>query len=342
MTHLEFVIPNNNEGYILSLQDAAINLRAYIRTILPVVKSSMDLQCSDGKSALLQYTATYASKLTHTSNILRSTETTSFQVMLPFLIDLKPGVNEMAMVFAPTSMSYCSRSRIAVTPPVRAEFAAKHVLLQKYLNRPSAAENDTFLQFCRTYTMSQPKPKLSPTNNVVGVKYKYVLSSSFLFQYVIMNTTYRTLQEIQHRLHDKFPTALVPMAYMMQNHAAFIQDNCEIKSFLKILSYREVIIDQFIDFKDGLLFLYFKFCNDQTLQMSEWELTNLSCNLEQQTVLEHIKKKIVLRSNNYWADYDTENSAASSLPDQTQREYLEFPYHLILTVANLYTYKVHP
>lgn len=209
----------------------------------------------------------------------------------------------MAMVFSPTNMSYCNLTRVNVTPPVREEFVDKHGQIQKYINRSSAAENDTFLQYARTHTLSQPKPQLSTNNNAVGVKYKFVLSTSFLFQYVIMNTKFRSLDELKHRLHDRFPKALLPMAYMMENHAQFIQSNDQIRNFLKILSYKDVLIDQFINFKDGLLFLYYKICNDQTFLLPAVQVTNLPSNLEQQTVIEHVKRKIVLRSDDYWADY---------------------------------------
>ena len=106
-------------------EDKAVNLRAYISTVLPVINSRMDVQASDGKAALMRYVSSYISKLTHTTDILRSTKTTAFQVAVPFLIDLHPGEPEMAMAFSSISMSYCDHSRIKVVPPVSEVFFEK-------------------------------------------------------------------------------------------------------------------------------------------------------------------------------------------------------------------------
>ena len=94
----------------------------------------MDVQGCDGKAALMQYVSSYVTKLTHTSEVLRSTETTAFQVALPFLIDLHPGLPEMAMAFSSTSMSYCNLSRVKLVPPVSEDYFEKSALFNKWVN----------------------------------------------------------------------------------------------------------------------------------------------------------------------------------------------------------------
>ena len=56
-----------------SKEDKEMRLRAYIKTLLPVLKCHMDVQMSDGEAALLQYASSYTSKLTQTMDILRNT-----------------------------------------------------------------------------------------------------------------------------------------------------------------------------------------------------------------------------------------------------------------------------
>ena len=64
-----------------------------------VLKCRMDVQAADGESCLLQYTCTYASKFTDGDPVLRSTESTSFQVALSFLLGKEPGEPEMSQLY---------------------------------------------------------------------------------------------------------------------------------------------------------------------------------------------------------------------------------------------------
>ena len=319
-----FLKQSNDENYIdehgniilkHSQQDINVNLRAYIKTLLPLLKCRMDVQASDGNSALLQYTASYASKLTHSREIERNIESTAFQVALPFLIENTPGLTEMAMTFGPTSMTYCNRSRVKVTPPVREEFLDNHSIFSKYISRESAAENLSCLQFCRKYSISVSKPKVLDISNLVGVKYKYIFTLSFMFQYVIMNTPFRQLSDIQHPKLVSLPAQLNPMSYMMHNQYSFISNNDAIRTFLKVLSYKDHLINQFISFKDGLIFLYYKALNDSSLKVCELKKLQ-PCNIEQQVILDHVIEKIHERSNLYWTTYKVDNKNNFNVSDE--------------------------
>lgn len=48
----------------------ALNLRAYIDTLLPTLKCSMDVQTSDGRGMVLKYVSSYVSKWIHKDYIL--------------------------------------------------------------------------------------------------------------------------------------------------------------------------------------------------------------------------------------------------------------------------------
>ena len=59
-------VSHHNGKQILQLfhpsEAFAINLRAYVSTILPALKCCMDIQTSDGKGMLIRYAASYVSK----------------------------------------------------------------------------------------------------------------------------------------------------------------------------------------------------------------------------------------------------------------------------------------
>ena len=278
-------------------EDKVANLRAYISTILPVIKSRMDVQTSDGKAALMQYVSSYATKLTHTTDILRSTKTTAFQVAVPFLIDLHPGEPEMAMAFSSTSMSYCNRSRIKVVPPVSELFFDKSPIFQKYLEREKEAESLSCLDFCRKYVVSKAVPTLSKQNNLVGVKYKYIFSPQFFFQFVIMNTPFRNLNQLKHPKHDSIPDELKPLSFMMQNQHHFISDDEKVSNFLSTISYKSFKISEFIRFRNGLILLYYKsFTNKPSAEIPP-DTPNIELTYDQKIIYHHIVEKIDTRSS---------------------------------------------
>ena len=300
-----FLDVSNNPNYVSddrvilyhTKHDNEVNLRAYINTVLPVLNSRMDVQGCDGKAALMQYVCTYATKLSHSAQILKSTSTTAFQVALPFLIDAHPGEPEMAMAFASTPMSYCNLSRVKLVPPVSEEYFEKSVIFQKYLKRPDDASHLTCLQFCRQYHISKACPTpLKDAQNLVGVKYKYIFVPQFLFQYVIVNTPFRNLKDLQHPQHHLVPPHLIPISYMYQNHHDFLLDPDKITSFLKVRSYKTFKIKQFLSYKDGLVFIFLKSLNDGK-QVTESEIHLQSLGMDQSLIYHHIIEKLTFRAS---------------------------------------------
>ena len=275
--------------------DESLNLRAYIPAVIATLNSRMDVQASDGNSALMQYVTSYATKLHDSHDALRSTETSPFQVAVPFLLEEHPGEPEMAMAFSNTHMSYCNLSRYKLVPPVREEFFKKSAIFKKYMDRPSSADNLTCLQYCQQFVISKAIPTTSSADNLVGVKYKYIFSKDFFFQYTIVNTPFRNLGEIQHPSYASVRDDLKPFSYMIHNHHDFLLDSKAVTDFLKILSYKDHKITQFISFKDGLAYLFYKTLNDSACPLpppsNEILLTD-----EQKMVYNHVIQKLKERA----------------------------------------------
>lgn len=270
-------------------EDYERNIRAYVTTILPVLQSRMDVQMADDNSALMKYVSTYVSKLTHSSETLRSTKTTPFQATIPFLIDLHPGEPEMAMVFSSTKISYCTHSRIKLVPPVSEEYFEKNVIFQKYLERPSSAETLTCLEYCRTFSINKKVPiVLENETNLVGVKYKYIFSCQFFFQYTIVNTAFRKLSDLKHSRIDNMSPEYIPFSYMINNHYDFLKDDKKISDFLTVLCYPSHKVNQFISFKTGLVFAFLSSLNRSIDELPEKDMEKTSLSVEQKLIFDHI------------------------------------------------------
>lgn len=303
-------------------KDAEVNLRAYIPTVIGTLNSRMDVQASDGKAALMKYVSSYVTKLQEPHDALRSTKTTPFQVAMPFLINDHPGEPEMAMAFSKTSMSYCNLSRYKLVPPVSVQYFEKSSIFKKYMSRPSSEEGLTCLQYCRQNTISKSTPTCSSRNNLVGVKYKYIFSKQFFFQYTIVNTPFRELKDITHPSFSSVRDDLKGFSFMIHNHHDFLSNHTAIKDFLTILNYKQHKIDSFLNFKDGLAFLFYKTLNTDS-DAIHIDPDNILLNTEQKVVYDHVIKKLIERSN-FISECDSPDNSESSDSDTDSDKSLRF------------------
>ena len=96
-------VSHHNGKQILQLfhpsETFAINIRAYVSTILPALKCRMDIQTSDGKGMLLRYAANYVSKWhdAFNSDAMFSIPTGPYQAAYRHLQGLRPREPEMWM-----------------------------------------------------------------------------------------------------------------------------------------------------------------------------------------------------------------------------------------------------
>ena len=182
-----------------SRKDEELKLRAYIEPVLHVLQSRMDVQTTDGQSALMQYVTSYVTKLVENATVLRNTDVNVFQQLWPFMIDMRPGEPEMSMAFSSTKLSYCNLTRVRLNPPSE-EFANENVIIQKYMQRCSEAEQLSLLEFMRLYNTNKSFPSLAKNKQLVGVNYKYIFNPRFFWEYTLVNTKFRSLKELKKNI----------------------------------------------------------------------------------------------------------------------------------------------
>ena len=90
----------------------ALNLRAYIETVLPVLKSCMDVQLTDGRSMILRYVTSCVSKWqdAYTNEALYSSHILPFQAAHRHVSQLQTCEPEMWLYLSSIKMSW-SQSR---------------------------------------------------------------------------------------------------------------------------------------------------------------------------------------------------------------------------------------
>ena len=300
-----------------SQSDADLKLRAYIDTVLHLLKSRMDVQVTDGKAALMKYVASYVSKLTENAELLRNTNTTVFQQLWPFLIDLQPGEPEMAMAFSSTPMSYCNVTRAKLVPPSE-DYFDDSSLISKYINRASCDDTLTLLKYCRMYNTSLSLPTLAANPRLVGVQYKYIFNPRFFFEYTIVNTPFRALNDIQIPDYELLPSNLSQFSYFFHNHRDIVKTP-HFKDFLHFLGYKEAKITEFLKLCDGYITLLYKFsANPRAFGLEVVEEVNLSeLTMEQRasynTLIDKVEYRCKLSLREFNATISVQSSSSSGV-----------------------------
>ena len=197
-------ITENNNIPILHISHPStahnIGLRGYIDTLLPVLKSSMDVQTTNGKQMLMKYVTSYVSKgkeSFHTDTLYTSTlspATTAFK----YALSLDIAEPEMWVLLTSRKISWTNASRKQYSIPLSPDVASVNGIVQKYYGRPAAFEHLPLLQWLRTVDDTQAVPTAYAKSKVVlvGLKYSSIFNPAYFFQYLLVNFPHRTLSEI--------------------------------------------------------------------------------------------------------------------------------------------------
>ena len=275
--------------------DHKLNLRAFIDPILFSLQSRMDVQTSDGEAALMRYVTTYVTKLSENAEILRSVDSTSFQQAWPYLIDMFPGEPEMTMAFSGQRISHSNLTRVKIVPPT-IEHLQNDSAFSKYLTRLKEDENQTMVEYCRNHCMSKPVPTLLVTSNLVGVHYKYIFNPRFFYEFTIMNTPFRKINDITDPSYDNLPDNLKHFSFFIYNHPG-IEHQPSFLQCLGYFGYNENKIRIFQTVCRGFRLLYYKYCSIVSSSTVVSELKPLT--MEQKAVFNDIVGKIETRSKNF-------------------------------------------
>lgn len=244
-THIE----RKNEQQLIHLKHPAeafaLNLRAYITTLLPALKCRMDFQTADGNGMLLKYVCSYVSK-THdafSSRGLYSTYVSPLQAAYRHIAEMKPCEPEMWMSLSALKMSWsCSRTK-RYSPPTSSN-AELNTMAMKYRQRTKLMEELSFIFWLRTFNTTPKTPaQYKSGNTLVGIKYLSYQNPEYFFQYVLMNKPHRNLNELYHEHHDSLPPSVQFFASAISFNAELWRDVDALKDMLVKEGHRAPFIE---------------------------------------------------------------------------------------------------
>jgi hypothetical protein len=183
-------------------KEFALNLRAYIQTILPTLKCSMDYQTTDGVAMLLRYVTSYVTKWHDASQIdsLYSYKVTGYEAAVKHLMTNQPAEPEMWFELSNRKVAW-TRSR--------SQTVQNDKVANAYWKRSKTYEDFNLISWLRAvdHTKTKPKPYTVGTT-LVGTKLLSFFNQEHFFQYVLLNLPHRNLNELQHPEHDSLPDNL--------------------------------------------------------------------------------------------------------------------------------------
>eukprot|EP00795_Rhopilema_esculentum_P003594 gene3594-12991_t len=178
----------------------AQNVRGYIDTILPSLMSSMDVQCSNGRSMILKYVSGYVSKSreSYHSDALYCKTLNPATCAVKYAMQLDVCEPEMWVLLSSTKISWTNATRKQIVIPNSIEKAVSNTTVQKYYNRPINYSQMSFLEWLRSFdeTSAVPAPYKDKKVVLVGVKHASIFNHIFFFQYLLMHLPHRCLEDI--------------------------------------------------------------------------------------------------------------------------------------------------
>ena len=296
----ETFFQNTNGKQILHLkhpaEEFALNLRAYISTVLPTLQCSMDFQTTDGRAMLLRYVTSYVTKNQDgiDPDSLYSEHISGGQAATRYVMDMKPAEPEMWLALSSTKIARSpSRTKRYNIPSV--ETCENDKTANKYRNRTESMSEQSFLNWLRLtdHTKTVPKAYRKGNNTLVGLKTVSFFNKHYFFQYLLMNLPHKSINELRHPNHDKIPENLQWYAAAIHHFPDVWKNDEKVAHFLHNEGNRDTYITTCLAYLHTLADMFFlwqsQIISSLSLNIPHANQTaNFTLNSEQQVIQNHV------------------------------------------------------
>lgn len=175
----------------------AENLRAYIDTLLPSLKCSMDVQTSDGHGMILRYVTSYVSKWSETfhNTSLFNNDINASHAAFRYLINLQVCEPEMWTLMLNSKIAYSFGTNVDFHPP-HPDVAADNKVLVSYYSRPNSLHEMSLIQWLRHVNSGKKTSRGKSIPVFVGVTYLSFFNPLYFFQLLMLNHPHSCVDEI--------------------------------------------------------------------------------------------------------------------------------------------------
>ena len=303
-------------------EEFALNLRAYIATILPALKCRMDYQTTDGVAVLLRYVTSYVSKSQDSTQIdsMYSYELQGRQAAVRYLMQNTPAEPEMwFFLFAKKVAWSNSRTKQFVVPTSESVTENKTVL--KYCKREKHFDDLNLIQWLHLFNSNSANPKpYKHGSTLVGAKILSIFNNEHFFQYVLLYLPHRDFQVLRHPNHAQLPEYLQWYAAAAHHFPDIWTNEDNLKSLLIMQGHRDhfvaTVLCHIASMHDLLYLLQIQVITGEQLQTPEIPNTD-HFNLDQYqlAVVQHIDTALLLRQQYYENKTSSTTEQFSSLSE---------------------------
>lgn len=240
-------------------KEFALNLRAYIATLLPALQCRMDYQTTDGVAMLLRYVTSYVTKYHDSTslNSLYSYDLEGRQAATRYLIQNSPTEPEMWCFLQSKKIAWSSSKTKRFTAPVSTN-VTEHKTVQKYWQRPAHLNHLSLIVWLRQFNTnaSDPKPYKQGTT-LVGVKTLSILNQEFFFQFILLNLPHRKFSQMVSPEHEYLPDNLKWHVAAKLHFPDFWNNPEKIKHFLTLQGHKHTFTCTVLAYLDSLHHSYY-------------------------------------------------------------------------------------
>ena len=296
----ESFFENRNGKQMLHLrhppEEFALNLRAYISTVLPALQCSINFQTTDGRAMLLRYVTSYVTKNQDgiDADSLYSQHISCGQAATRYVMDMKPAEPEMWLALSSTKISWSpSRTKCYIIPSV--ERCVEDETANKYRNRSENMSEQSFLNLLGLSNHSKAVPKLyrKGDNTLVGLKVVSFFNKEYFFQYVLMNLPHKSINELGYPNHERIPASFQWYSAAIHHFPRFWKNDEKVAEFLHNEGNRDSYITTCLAYLHTLADMFFLW-QTQIISSLSFDIPhanqteNFTLNCEQQVIQNHV------------------------------------------------------
>ena len=242
-------VSDEANGQVLHLHhpaDAfAVNLRAYISSLIPSLRCRMDVQTSDGRAMILRYVTSYVSKWqdAYDNDAMYSVHVGSYQAAYRHVRSMKPLEPEMWLQLSSIKMSWsCSRRKKFRVPPI--ENLNQNRAYQKYLTRPAQFQNLSLLQWLREVDETRVPPRpYKDGSTLVGIKTVSPFRDLYYFQHLLLYMPHSSTNALYHPQHDRLPRQIRFFASAFSRMNDFWSQSEHVRQYFCNQGHKEIFVE---------------------------------------------------------------------------------------------------
>lgn len=232
-------------------------VRGYIDTVLCSLKSSMDIQTSNGKSMLLKYVSSYVSKANESfhSDVFFCDSLAPSTMAFKYAMSLDICEPEMWALLTNIKLSWTNATRKKLNIPNTVDGVRTNSTVCKYYKREQQYKTLSLLEWLRNVDEKKTIPTEYSKKKVVlvGMRYCSIFNNFYFFQFLVANFPHYNIEEILPIDDSHLPQQVLYFNRAVSLMPQFFQSGAVFVSLLESEGHKDHYLKTLTSFVDSLI-----------------------------------------------------------------------------------------